>query len=280
MIKILATLAGLGLLGATAHVTVAASGGYASEHAPVVIAVAIGVAVGSVCIGKALSERRYVLAITMLACTLAGEAYSLVSTAERIVSGREALQAPVTAIGAEREAGLKRLAIVEAAKKAADDALLAKASDKGCVKNCRALLEGAVAAAKVDVDDARRSIAVMPVSRSATPLADRIGLPGWALDLIQAALVSIGANGLGACLLAFGTHIGAPTTRQQRQGPAIEAMPAPTLLIETSAPAQESRTPAKHAAEFDVEKMAPGGHHHVGHFLLPFRTGSNRPASR
>ena len=69
MIKILATLAGLGLLGATAHVTVAASGGYASEHAPVVIAVAIGVAVGSVCIGKALSERRYVLAITMLACT-------------------------------------------------------------------------------------------------------------------------------------------------------------------------------------------------------------------
>jgi hypothetical protein len=42
-----------------------------------------------------------------------------------------------------------------------------------------------------------------PLPGSATPLADRLGVAGWLLDLLHAALGSLVGNGLAMCLLGF-----------------------------------------------------------------------------
>ncbi len=57
---------------------------------------------------------------------------------------------------------------------------------------------------------AKAEVEANPLPASATPLADRLGLPAWALDLIMAGLLSVGANGLAGTLIAYGAHISAP----------------------------------------------------------------------
>ena len=174
MIHAFATLAGVGILGATAHTTVQATGGYSSEHAPVVLAVAIGVAVGAICIGRAFREHRFALGAAMVLCLVAGESYGLLSTAERIIAAREARQVPVTASAARRLAALDRVAAAERAKAAADTAALTKASEKGCAANCRQILESTQHAAQregLSVSDQRR--AVEPGARGVDAVRER-----------------------------------------------------------------------------------------------------------
>jgi hypothetical protein len=97
-----------------------------------------------------------------------------------------------------------RLEKAEAAKKAADAAVVAKASERGCVSNCRQLLEKAVddAAAEVkaaraaldagnqkardELANARAALTGMKAPVSPTPLADRTGIPAWVLELFDA----------------------------------------------------------------------------------------------
>ena len=131
--------------------------------------------------------------------------------------------------------------------------------------------EGAVAAAKAEVDEARKALSELPTARSSTPLADRVGLPGWALDLFQAMLLSLGANGLGACLLAFGTH---PSRSRPAHLPvpiALHASPAPQLTIESPITGRDIRRPAEHAADFGVERLKPGGHARLTDILATYR---------
>jgi hypothetical protein len=61
-------------------------------------------------------------------------------------------------------------------KAATDAAVVAKSAERGCVENCRPLLQ--------------------------SPLADRLGWPAWLLDLLQSALGSIAANGLAKAVRA------------------------------------------------------------------------------
>ncbi len=55
-----------------------------------------------------------------------------------------------------------------------------------------------------EVAKAEALVEANPEPASPTPFADRTGIAPWALDLLMAALLSIGANGLAATLVAFG----------------------------------------------------------------------------
>jgi hypothetical protein len=103
-------------------------------------------------------------------------------------------------------------------------AVIAKASEPGCASNCRQLLQAQVEQGAAEVTAARAEVEAMTAAaaqrlalaqagltasappESATPLADRLGLPGWKLDLTEAGLVSVALNGLGALLLFFAAH--------------------------------------------------------------------------
>lgn len=75
MLRLLAITGGLGLLAATAHVTVTSVGGYGTAHAVMIVAIAIGVGVGALVIGAAWSDRRRVVSVGIAACLACGEMY-------------------------------------------------------------------------------------------------------------------------------------------------------------------------------------------------------------
>ena len=241
MIRSLALIAGLALVGAAAHVNILACGGYTQPTAIITLALAIGVAVGSVAIGNAAQNKRRTLAVFIAIGLLCGEGYALIATGERTISARDASVAPITAAVETRKLAEARVVAAElalasvaatsprlesaiAAKAAAETRAMDDASKKSCAANCRALLEAATATAAREVDAARDEIAgfrlkaelrlaearaaviALPAYRSASPLADRLGIAAWALDLLAAGLLSIGVNGLGAALIALSAH--------------------------------------------------------------------------
>ena len=219
---------------------------------------------------------------------LAGELFGLLMTAERIVVGREAQQAPLhqasvayAAAGsrvAETIAALSRVPVTSprleaanAAKSTADRAVIEKSDARGCMQNCRALLQKAADDARDEVDAARAELAKvadrargevakaraalegMRAPASATPLADRLHVPAWAIDLIAAALGAIGANGLGCILLAFAGH--RPRVlrvrRRRRVLRRVVAMPASASTV------LESIVPVPPEAEIPIEIEKP-----------------------
>jgi len=231
---------GLGIIGCVAHAAVLAAGGYGSVGAPLLLALACGLAVGSVTIGFAWRERRYTIAVLIGAALIAGEGYALLLTGERTLEAREARQAPIRAAQTARDRAEARLQMAEqavaaaattprleralTAKAAANTAAIEKAAERTCAVNCRTLLAQQVDAAAAEVgaaraelagvhraaaaelEAARAVLAALPAPLSASPLADRLGLEGWQVDLAAAALASLAANGLGAFLLAFAAH--------------------------------------------------------------------------
>jgi hypothetical protein len=253
MLRGLCILFGLAILGATAHVTIEHTGGYQSPHAVLTIAIAAGVGIGSLILGAAWRAGRYALVVAIAIALLCGELFGLVRTAERLVDARAEAQAPYRAATKTRADAVKRVEQLSANlkslpttstrletavrnKQAADRAVVEQASLRGCRKNCRQLLQDQVnsaaaeiEAARAEIERQRQSIQVkfakaqsavkaLPAGRSATPLADRLGVEPWLIDLVTAALGAMGANGLAACLLVFGAHAGpAPRTTIARE---------------------------------------------------------------
>jgi hypothetical protein len=239
--RILAMLGGAVLLGAVAHVTVTSTGGYGAPHSYLTLAVAFGVACGSVFSGMAWSAGRYSLAVLFVVCIVGGEAYGVMQTANRLVAASEHTQAPLREYAREYARAKERVEAAETkaknlpttssrlekaekAKAAAIAAVVDKSAEKGCRENCRQLLQAQVNAAAEDVDkaraelenskreveqelaSAREALGKLEAPVSATPLADRTGIAAWVLDLITASLGSIAANGLACCLMIFGAH--------------------------------------------------------------------------
>jgi hypothetical protein len=258
MIRSLALIAGLALVGAAAHVNILACGGYTQPTAIITLALAIGVAVGSVAIGNAAQNKRRTLAVFIAIGLLCGEGYALIATGERTISARDASVAPITAAVETRKLAEARVVAAElalasvaatsprldsaiAAKAAAETRAMDDASKKSCAANCRALLEAATSTAAREVDaaraeiagfrlkaelrlaDARAAVIALPAYRSASPLADRLGIAAWALDLLAAGLLSIGVNGLGAALIALSAH---GRSLQLRAGAAVKSDPS------------------------------------------------------
>lgn len=253
MMKVAAIITGCFIVGGATHAAIMTGGGYGGHEWIILASVGLGLVVGSICVGMAMRERRKALAWVLCIALAAGELFGLINTAERVISTRENAQAPFVSASLSRKAAEQRVARAETSKAAADRAVIDKAADKGCAANCRKLLQDQVDAATTEIEAARHALAGLPSPRVATPLADRLGLPSWALDLIAATLASIAANGLGAALIAFGAH-------RQTGGhvmPPVVAMAeqpaaAPIECPVTSAPIALAPplSPREHAAEF------------------------------
>jgi hypothetical protein len=300
ILRAAATLVALALLGAAAHAIISHTEGYGSPHALMTLALAAGIAVGALSIGAAWRQRRRALAIVLGFGLVCGELFGLLSTAERLIAQRENAQAPVREAIAQREAARHevagreaaliaarespRLASAEAAKRAADRAAIDKAAERGCATNCRALLEQQVidaarevreargevaereAAALAALAGARARLAALRVPPSPTPLADRLGLPGWTLDVLVASLGSIAANGLAAALLAFAGHSsGTPHRAPSASAPA--ATSAPRETVDAHPIAAQVKLPVanvrEHAALFGLECLEPAPDRHA-----------------
>ena len=282
----LAALVGCGIIGCVVHAAVMASGGYGAPSAPLMIGLGVGLAVGSLSVGVAWHNGHRGIAGCLVAALVAGEAWSLFLTAERTIAHRELQQRPLReelqayARAIERVRSAKavdlapttseRLQKAEAAKTPGDTAVVGKAGEKGCLANCRQLLQAQVDAAALELENARAELrasaakvegelataraelSAMNEPASATPLADRLGLEGWQVDVAAAALASLAANGLAAFLLAFAAH--GPATR-------------PTL---TDAPTVEIEAPSAPSAARDAAKEAD---RYAGTMFRPKRTG-------
>ena len=116
ILRALAIAVGLVLLAATAHIAIAQSGGYGTPHSFIVLAVAAGVGVGALTIGVAWSERRRGLAFAILVALLCGEAWGLLATGERIIAGREQIQAPLRDQAIQHRAAVAALKLAESIK--------------------------------------------------------------------------------------------------------------------------------------------------------------------
>jgi hypothetical protein len=218
----IAALAGLGILAAVAHVTIVATGGYADANAPITIALACGVAVGAPIAG--LGSRG--LAIFLIAALIAGELYGFLAMATWHVSHIETQATPVHEAAAKHEAAeawlarLDRDDRIERAERALASAQTdarTKSTAKDCAKGCIATLAKTVDDATTAVRDARASLQLekaqardaidnSPQPGSASPLADRLGIAAWKLDLIGAGLRSFACTVLAGALLAFAAH--------------------------------------------------------------------------
>ncbi|WP_072377639.1 hypothetical protein [Hyphomicrobium sp. NDB2Meth4] len=300
-----AAAVGIGILACVTHAAIVATGGYSMPTAPLLIALACGLATGAAVTGIAWGQQRRTLAILLVFALGAGEAYALLMTAERTLAHRESQQAPLREAAAKHEAALARvnrardsasqstvpsprLLAAEASRRAAEEAVRSEASKPGCRENCRLLLQQAVDAAALEVRSARAEIAAHeakeaaaidaerraaqaeldanPAPPSATPLADRLGVEAWRIDLLAAALASIAANGLAAILIAFASH-----SRRPEPHAHLPTYAEPVALLESGSSSADTSdhgapaeiAPARHrrsadeAARFACDVLRP-----------------------
>lgn len=240
--RCLAGIVGVAIIGAVAHASVIASGGYGSGAALQIIPLAAALIAGSVAVGAAWSHGHHAMALALAAVLVVGEAVACMMTIERALGVRAAHQAPVHARAIERAAAASALAdaerrLAEATietdrlKRAVDaQARLAtvvadKSAERGCAQNCRALLSEQTAAAAAEAAAARRemndrryaainavttaraAVAQLPPPQPVSPLAEALGVSPRTLDIINAGMLSVALNGAGALLLAFAIHL-------------------------------------------------------------------------
>jgi len=296
LLRSLAIFVGCLIVAATTHVAIISSGGYGSTSAPLQIAVALGLCTASVCTGAAWGDGRWMLGFVFLFAMVAGEAFAILTTSEVTLAARDAAAAPLVELAKKRTDALEELAAAEtaspapadksrlqAAEKAksnADAAVREKAADKACLANCRLLLQSAVddaqrelATARSEFEEktrieaqkleyrrtaAKAAVASQPPARSATPLADRLHVAGWALDLVMAALRSVAANGLGAALIAFGAHGSAEASHRvaTREGVGAPHLASGNVEV-ASTTALPAPTARDHAVRFCREMLSP-----------------------
>jgi hypothetical protein len=293
--RAIAIATGAGILAAVTHVNVEAGPGYGSPMSWLMLAVAVGVGVSAFVFGHAWDSNRRWLAAGLVLTVGVGELFNLAVTAERLVAGREASQAPLragqealdtatrrvsdarTAYEKAKGATSARLSSALSAKAAADRAVVDKSAERGCAVNCRTLLQAQadataaeVTAARTELAEAARkaestllaaeaALAGIKPPPSATPLADRLGFAPWLLDLLHSALGSIAANGLAFLLIAFGAQRPRPVVEIVEPAPRLEPMPPQPSRPPARKVTKRLPSPAKdHAARFGMERLCPG----------------------
>jgi hypothetical protein len=294
-VRLAAILTGAIILAAVTNMNIDAGFGHGSPQACLMLAVAAGVGVSAFVVGAAWDSNRRGLAVGLVLAVAVGEFFNLTATAERLVAGRELAQAPLRASQDDLAAATKRatdaraarekaktttsmrLEKAEAAKRAADAAVVTKASEKGCVSNCAKLLQKAVDDAAAEVAVARAelteaahraegelrvaeaALAAIKSPPSATPLADRLGLAPWIIDLLHSALGSVAANGLAFLLIAFGAHRWRAVVEIVEQ--VRESEPTPRRPSSRSPRKNTKRLPSPardHARRFGLERLRRG----------------------
>ena len=199
--RAVAIAAGVILLSAATWAAIEAAS-LSGAHLWLMVALAIGTAGGAVVLGR--SAGRWTLLV--IPAVLAGEASGMLATAERIIKGRE--QSAGVVIGAQSAAKAREARIADARAdllKHDADAKVQIAA-KHCADKCKALLDETRAALTAALDKAYALPVDAAAGRSPSPLADRLGIAPWLLDLIAAGLMTVGANGLAVILIAWGAH--------------------------------------------------------------------------
>jgi hypothetical protein len=247
--RALCFVAGCVLLGLTVNATVAASGGYEVPQNLVLVGIAGGLAIGAIAVGRAWAVGQRAIAIGLVLALFAGEVLVLIMTAERVAVAQDAAQAPLRDAKKRRNEVAKRvgnsqrkLASIKGsserlkaaltAQSKASAAITENAAARSCARNCRILLEAKLGSASAEVAAARAemerrrerarkeweaavaSLEALPVDRSATPLADRLNVDQFTIDIAKAFATSMAANGLACFLIALAGHGGgkAPTS--------------------------------------------------------------------
>lgn len=187
---------------AAATFAVIDAGKLTGPHAGLVSALASGCVIGSVVV---TISARWTAAVVVLAL-LAGEAFNLLSTAERVIGQRAASQAMARQQNDVRVAAVERLAKAEAALTAFQDQSRETVAEKSCKAECRQLLEKQLEGLRSDVVAVRHAAEAAPAEAEESPLASRLGVQPWLLDLISAGLLSVGSNLLGAVLIGWGAR--------------------------------------------------------------------------
>jgi len=217
-----------------------------------------------------------------------------------LIVGREVAQSSLRAAEQDRAKALERVRNAQnaldrlpttssrieaalAAKASADQAAIDKSAERGCRENCRALLQAQVDAAAAEIEQARAelgkgrtaveseltaarsAVAALSAPPSPTPLADRLGMPAWLLDLVHSALGSLAANGLACGLLVFGAHQPNRWRAGRAENADEETAPEPFALrrvVDAEIPVELAIRKRvirkqKHAAQFAVERLHP-----------------------
>ena len=231
--RYLAIGVGILILAAATDVAIRKAGGYSSDYSRLLIALAAGVVTGAYILGRAWSVSRKI-AIVILLTLCCGEGYNLWQTAERVMSAREAGRAPSRAAlkqHQEAEDALKTAQGAHVTSARLTLALTAQVKAKTDYQKelreggrCKTICEGLKAdASKADkevtealaeaeamkataISAAKADLASHPLPASGTTSSDETGVPVWVIDLVSAMLLSLGANGLAAGLIAFGAH--------------------------------------------------------------------------
>jgi hypothetical protein len=227
---------GVFVLVAVSHKAITAEGGYSEPGAWLIITGALAIAAAAIILAREGFATR--VGFGAIIALVAAELLFGARTVERVIVTRDEQQAPIRAALARRDAIVKEIKELEQALPRTTPRLdkaeveLAKANDKRrddaakkeCAVNCKELLSQGVADAKAEVDSARKEylgsnaaalqvigekraeLVTLKVPASATPLADRIGAPGWAIDLAFAVLQSLSSNLMAVVLIAYAAH--------------------------------------------------------------------------
>src|SRR5262249_11562637 len=91
-VRVVATLVGAAILTAVAHVNIRAAG---TPFCYIAISVGTGVVTASIVIGLSIDTDRARLVVALICTIVAGEAFNLIVTSERLIEQREAEQAPL-----------------------------------------------------------------------------------------------------------------------------------------------------------------------------------------
>lgn len=202
----LAMIVGASILAASSYAVIV-KGNLDFAHALLICAMTAGLFAGAVSVGAVLVQKRYTLACVLIGALVCGELFAVVTSGERIVAERAADQARVEILKAAHVYAETELVKSQASHNEAVREKMRQAALPGCKDRCVALLDSAEAAAKADLAFALQRYESNPDPKtSASPLADRLGVPAWSVDLTIAALLSIGANCLAACLIGFAAH--------------------------------------------------------------------------
>jgi hypothetical protein len=186
--RALVAISGLAVVAAATHGNVRHTGGYVTTESWLAIAVSALLAVGMGYVAKEWRHGSKLGATLLTVCLLAGETYWLLQNTERELQVRADAERPFQEAHDKRAKAQKRIDEAKEGKRKADDAALTQAALPGCKANCAKLLTDAREAARIELDNARASLAALPKDGSSVSLADNLGVSRWAWDLFVAGL--------------------------------------------------------------------------------------------
>jgi hypothetical protein len=267
--RALTTVAGLAVVVAATHANVRHSGGYGTTDSWLAIAVSALLAVGMGYVAKEWRHGSKIGLILLTVCLLAGETYWLLLNTERELQTRADQERPFQEAHDKRAKAQKRIDEAKEEKKRADEAALTQAALPGCSANCAKLLTDAREAARIELDNARAALAVLPKDGTSVSLADNLGVSRWSWDLFMASLRGLAIIG-GSLAIGLALH---PRRKAEPHitlaGPRQVEIAKVEEMQTVSAPPKRASRPRRglHSSPLAITARPVNEREHVSHLL-------------